>query len=174
MNINYNFLIIGDEKVGKSTFLNRMKYGSFIDEYIATINQSISELKFNTNKGPVTMSFIELNKQVSIVEVPKLFYPIDGVIILFDNTADINTILESVKMFHNYFNKYTNNIIVCGNKSDLVKHNTQWYYILRELVIDRLSCKYFDVSSKSNYNFDKPYLWLLKGLMGNNLEFINY
>lgn len=172
--MNYNFLMVGDENSGKSTLLNRMESGSFIMNHRATMNQSICELKFNTNRGIVTMNFIELNEQPNMSDVPASFYPIDGAVIVFDSTDNINVILESVKMWHRYMKEHTNNIIVCGNKSDLVKPTNEWYNAIRGLVIDRLSCNYVDVSAKSNYNFKKPYLWLLKGLLGNDVEFVEY
>lgn len=174
MNNNYNFLIVGDEKSGKTTLLNRIICGSFIEEHTPTMNQIIFKPKFNTNRGNVTMNFMELNEQPNMSEIPKSFYPIDGVIIVFDSTDDATIVSESVKMWHRDMKEHTNNIIVCGNKSDLIKNTNEWTNMVRGLVIDRLSCKYFDVSAKSNYNFDKPYLWLLKGLLGNDVEFVEY
>ena len=37
-----------------------------------------------------------------------------------------------------------------------------------------LSCRqYYDISAKSNYNFEKPFLWLARKLIGDpNLEFV--
>jgi GTP-binding nuclear protein Ran len=33
--------------------------------------------------------------------------------------------------------------------------------------------QYYDISAKSNYNFEKPFLWLARKLIGNpNLEFV--
>ncbi len=33
--------------------------------------------------------------------------------------------------------------------------------------------QYFEISAKSNYNFEKPFLWLARKLVGNNnLEFV--
>ena len=178
MNNNYNFLIVGDQKSGKSTLLNRIKSGSFVNDHTPTMNQSIVELKFNTNRGNVTMNFMELNEP-NMYDVPKSFYPIDGAILVFDSTNEANAVLESVKMWHRvlrvvYLNEHTNNISVCGNKSDLVKPTNEWSNMVRGLVIDRLLCKYFNVSAKSNYNFEKPYLWLLRGLLGNDVEFVEY
>ena len=34
-------------------------------------------------------------------------------------------------------------------------------------------CQYYDISAKSNYNFEKPFLWLARKLTGDsNLEFV--
>jgi GTP-binding nuclear protein Ran len=36
-----------------------------------------------------------------------------------------------------------------------------------------LQKKYYDISAKSNYNFEKPFLWLARKLAGDpNLEFV--
>lgn len=37
----------------------------------------------------------------------------------------------------------------------------------------RDSLQYYDISAKSNYNFEKPFLWLARKLLGDsNLEFV--
>lgn len=36
-----------------------------------------------------------------------------------------------------------------------------------------VSLQYYDISAKSNYNFEKPFLWLARKLTGeSNLEFV--
>ena len=36
-----------------------------------------------------------------------------------------------------------------------------------------ISFQYYDISAKSNYNFEKPFLWLARHLLGDaNLEFV--
>ncbi len=38
---------------------------------------------------------------------------------------------------------------------------------------DPISLQYYDISAKSNYNFEKPFLWLARKLLGDaNLEFV--
>ncbi len=41
------------------------------------------------------------------------------------------------------------------------------------LYIGNFSFQYYDISAKSNYNFEKPFLWLARKLVGDpNLEFV--
>jgi len=42
------------------------------------------------------------------------------------------------------------------------------------VTLDGLEClQYYDISAKSNYNFEKPFLWLARKLTGDpNLEFV--
>ena len=61
-------------------------------------------------------------------------------------------------------------IVLCGNKVDVkerkVKAKTITFHRKKNL-------QYYDISAKSNYNFEKPFLWLARKLVGNaNLEFV--
>lgn len=61
-------------------------------------------------------------------------------------------------------------IVLTGNKVDVkerkVKAKTITFHRKKNL-------QYYDISAKSNYNFEKPFLWLARKLVGNqNLEFV--
>ena len=55
-------------------------------------------------------------------------------------------------------------IVLCGNKVDIkerkVKAKTITFHRKKNL-------QYYDISAKSNYNFEKPFLWLARKLVGN-------
>jgi len=60
--------------------------------------------------------------------------------------------------------------VLCGNKVDVkerkVKAKTITFHRKKNL-------QYYDISAKSNYNFEKPFLWLARKLVGNqSLEFV--
>ena len=60
--------------------------------------------------------------------------------------------------------------MLCGNKVDVkdrkVKAKAITFHRKKNL-------QYFDISAKSNYNFEKPFLWLARKLVGNpTLEFV--
>jgi hypothetical protein len=61
-------------------------------------------------------------------------------------------------------------IVLCGNKVDVEDR------ILRAKSIKfhrKHNLKYYDISARSNLNFEKPFLWLARRLTGNdNLEFV--
>lgn len=61
-------------------------------------------------------------------------------------------------------------IVLCGNKVDVkerkVKAKTITFHRKKNL-------QYYDISAKSNYNFEKPFIWLARKLVGNpTLEFV--
>jgi len=61
-------------------------------------------------------------------------------------------------------------IVICGNKVDIkdrkVKPKTITFHRKKNL-------QYYDISARSNYNFEKPFLYLARKLVGNqSLSFI--
>ena len=91
-------------------------------------------------------------------------------IIMFDVTSRIT--YKNVPNWHRDLVRVCENIpiVLCGNKVDVkdrkVKAKAITFHRKKNL-------QYFDISAKSNYNFEKPFLWLARKLAGNqSLEFV--
>ena len=93
-------------------------------------------------------------------------YYINGMcgIIMFDVTSRIT--YKNVPNWHRDLVRVCENIpiVLCGNKVDVkerkVKAKTITFHRKKNL-------QYYDISAKSNYNFEKPFLWLARKLVGN-------
>ena len=61
-------------------------------------------------------------------------------------------------------------IVLCGNKVDVKERKVK----AKAITFHRKkNLQYYDISAKSNYNFEKPFLWLARKLVGNaQLEFV--
>ncbi|KAM5455304.1 GTP-binding nuclear protein gsp1/Ran [Microsporum audouinii] len=88
---------------------------------------------------------------------------------MFDVTSRIT--YKNVPSWHRDLVRVCENvpIVLCGNKVDVkerkVKAKTITFHRKKNL-------QYYDISAKSNYNFEKPFLWLARKLVGNQgLEF---
>jgi len=111
---------------------------------------------------------------------------------MFDVTSKIT--YKNVPNWHRDLERVCENIpiVLCGNKVDVkVRRVLLSDHFGREL-IQLLFCaqerkvktgavtfhrkknlQYFEISAKSNYNFERPFLWLARKLVGNaNLEFV--
>jgi len=91
-------------------------------------------------------------------------------IIMFDVTSKIT--YKNVPNWHRDLERVCENIpiVLCGNKVDVkdrkVKTGAVTFHRKKNL-------QYFEISAKSNYNFEKPFLWLARKLVGNpSLEFV--
>jgi GTP-binding nuclear protein Ran len=61
-------------------------------------------------------------------------------------------------------------IVLCGNKVDIKDRKVK----AKQITFHRKkNLQYYDISAKSNYNFEKPFLWLARKLVGDpNLAFV--
>jgi len=89
---------------------------------------------------------------------------------MFDVTSRIT--YKNVPNWHRDLERVCENIpiVLCGNKVDVkerkVKTGAVTFHRKKNL-------QYFEISAKSNYNFEKPFLWLARKLVGNpTLEFV--
>ena len=91
-------------------------------------------------------------------------------IVMFDVTSRIT--YKNVPNWHRDLTRVCEGvpIVLVGNKVEIkdrkVKAKAITFHRKKNL-------QYYDISAKSNYNFEKPFLWLAKKLSGdNNLHFV--
>merc|ERR1712100_808877 len=61
-------------------------------------------------------------------------------------------------------------IVLCGNKVDVKDRKVAPKQISFQR--KKANIQYYDISAKSNYNFEKPFLWITKKLTGDsNVQF---
>jgi GTP-binding nuclear protein Ran len=156
-------------------------------------------LGFTTNRGPITFNVWDTAGQEKFGGLRDGYY-IQGqcAIIMFDVTSRIT--YKNVPTWHKDLVRVCENIpiVLCGNKVDIKdrkvkakaitfhrKKNLQvikkiyfYNFIISNFRIQffkffKILIKYYDISAKSNYNFEKPFLWLARKLAGDpNLEFV--
>lgn len=97
-------------------------------------------------------------------------YPGQCAIIMFDVTSRVT--YKNVPNWHRDLVRVCENIpiVLCGNKVDIKDRKVK----AKSIVFHRKkNLQYYDISAKSNYNFEKPFLWLARKLIGDpNLEFV--
>ncbi len=167
----FKLLFIGDSGVGKTTFINRHRTGEFTVKFNSTAGSEIQYLTFNTNKGETAFYIWDTagqEKYDKIVE--KSCKDADGAVIMFDVTSKVS--YRNVKEWYDLLIKHCPNIpiVLCGNKVDCKDRKVHPSDISfhREHQL-----QYYDISAKSNYNFEKPFLYLIgKLLKDDNVNFI--
>ena len=156
----FKIALIGDGGVGKTTLMKRHLDGDFESRYIATYGVAVSTLIFNTNYGPVQLDVHDYAGQEKFVSLEKDFIQVDGSIVMFDVTSR-----RTFKNVKNWIDRISSDgpIVLCGNKTD-VKDRMVSTSIISSF-IQKNGLKYYDISAKSNYNFDKPFVYLCSQLM---------
>nr|XP_017252128.1 PREDICTED: GTP-binding nuclear protein Ran-3-like [Daucus carota subsp. sativus] len=91
-------------------------------------------------------------------------------IIMFDVTARLT--YKNVPTWHRDLCRVCENIpiVLCGNKVDVKNRQVK----AKQVTFHRKkNLQYYEISAKSNYNFEKPYLYLARKLAGDaNLHFV--
>lgn len=167
----FKLVLVGDGGVGKTTFVKRHISGEFEKKYIATLGVEVRPLDFHTNCGPIRFNTWDTAGQEKFGGLRDGYY-IGGQcgIIMFDVTSRIT--YKNVPNWHRDLVRVCDNIpiVLCGNKVDIkdrkVKDKAITFHRKKNL-------QYYNISAKSNYNFEKPFLWLARKLAGNaNLNFV--
>lgn len=166
----YKIVIVGDGAVGKSTYLKRHIEGDFNKEYRATIGVEVHPVKFLTNKGDITFNVWDIAGQEKFGGLRDGYYvDTQGAIVMFDvgNAMSFKKIFNWIRDVKRVAGEIP--IVVVGNKCDLVEHKVKMPQI--QSVVSKHGYTYYDLSAKSYYNFEKPFLYLARKLYNENVQF---
>ncbi|XP_028396504.1 GTP-binding nuclear protein Ran-like [Dendronephthya gigantea] len=166
----FKLVLCGDGATGKTTFVKRHKTGEFEKKYVATLGVEVHPLKFYTNRGVVQFNVWDTAGQEKFGGLRDGYYiGAHCAIILFDVTSRVT--YKNVPNWHRDLIRVCENIpiVMCGNKCDVKDRKVK----AKNITFHRKkNLQYYDISAKSNYNFEKPFLWLTRKLTGDpNLEF---
>jgi len=166
----FKLVLVGDGGVGKTTFVKRHITGEFEKKYVATLGVEVHPITFMTNRGPVQFNVWDTAGQEKFGGLRDGYY-IQGecAIIMFDVTSRVT--YKNAPNWHRDLIRVCDQIpiVLVGNKVDIkdrkVKAKSITFHRKKNL-------QYYDISAKSNYNFEKPFLYLARKLIGDpNLEF---
>jgi GTP-binding nuclear protein Ran len=167
----FKLVLVGDGGVGKTTFVKRHITGEFEKKYIATLGVEVHSLVFHTQRGRIRFNVWDTAGQEKFGGLRDGYY-IQGqcAIVMFDVTARVT--YKNVPNWHRDLVRVCENIpiVLCGNKVDIKDRKVK----AKSIVFHRKkNLQYYDLSAKSNYNIEKPFLWLARKLIGDpNLEFV--
>ncbi|XP_018834797.1 GTP-binding nuclear protein Ran1A-like [Juglans regia] len=168
---SFKLVIVGDGGTGKTTFVKRHLTGEFEKRYEPTIGVEVHPLDFFTNYGKIRFDCWDTAGQEKFGGLRDGYY-IHGqcAIIMFDVTARLT--YKNVPTWHRDLCRVCDNIpiVLCGNKVDVKTRQVK----AKQVTFHRKkNLQYYEISAKSNYNFEKPFLYLARKLAGNlDLHFV--
>ncbi|CAD8176169.1 unnamed protein product [Paramecium pentaurelia] len=157
-----NLIIIGDQKVGKSSILLRLSTNQFSDQYEPTIWTSVKK-KIDINNISINFNFTDICCQEHYYSIRKNSYiNKDFIIIVFD--------INQIASFHNvlqHWNQETcqlKNIkkIIIANKIDLRENDEQIEDYKLQVKESFKDCHFFSCSAKTGENIDDVFKEIAK------------
>lgn len=167
----FKLVLVGDGGTGKTTFIERHLLGDFRKKYVATLGVEVHPLEFDTNYGKVRFDVWDTAGQEKFGGLRDGYYVYaDCAIIMFDVTS--RRTYDDVLNWHKDLIRACENIpiVLVGNKVDVKDRRVK----AKQITFHRKAkLQYYDLSVKSNFNIEKPFLWLARQLLGKpDLNFI--
>lgn len=160
----FKLVLVGDGGVGKTTFVKRHLTGEFEKKYIATQGVEVNTITFFTNHGAIKFHMWDTAGQEKLGGLREGYYVgAHCAIIMFDVTSRIT--YKNVPKWYKDLTRICESvpIVLVGNKVDVKDRKVK----ARQITFHRKrNLQYYDISAKSNYQFEKPFLWLLRRLVG--------
>lgn len=161
----YKCMIVGDPYVGKTTYINRFVKGDFRKSYDATMGVEVHPLTFKMSEDKrIIFNCWNCagNERYKSLGVEGYKQTMDCAIIMYDMTAPSTFI--NIERWYNMLDK-EKPIIICGNKCDSNKScGIKELNNLIDLPIDINIIDHIQISAKSNYNYNLPFLKLARVL----------
>jgi len=160
----FKLVVVGDGGVGKTCFVKRHLSGEFERRYIATVGVEVHPMVFYTNLGPICFNVWDTAGQEKLSGLRDGYYiQANCAIIMFDVTSRIT--YKNVPKWYKDLVRVCDNIpiVLVGNKVDVKDRKVK----AKQIIFHRKKgLQYYDISAKSNYQFEKPFVWLLRKLSG--------
>ena len=159
----FKLVLVGDGGVGKTTFVKRHLTGEFEKRYIATLGVEVHPMPFTTSHGTIKFDVWDTAGQEKLGGLRDGYY-IGGHcgIIMFDVCSRIT--YSNVPKWYKDLVRVCENIpiVLVGNKVDVKDRKVK----AKQIIFHRKkNLQYYDISAKSNYQFEKPFVWLLRKLV---------
>jgi GTP-binding nuclear protein Ran len=147
-----NIAIVGDMAVGKTAYLTRHLTGDFVKSHVPNPGTQYT-IPVETNQGHVICQ---------VTEGLDDYQAVDGIMVMFDvtNKVSFNNSIELVQVLCVSYPDIP--IVWLGNKVDSRDRKVQWKDINKsKRTLPYSNLKYYDLSARSNYNFEKPFLRII-------------
>ena len=163
--LQFKFLVLGEQRIGKTCLIERYVNRSFNANYIATIGMDIRIKKLEINKTDINISITDTAGQERFRSITKMFYKgADGILVGFDLTEP-NT-LEQVNYWigqieANKTKDYPLSLVLFGNKCD-DKENIKVKEEDIKKMREKYKLEYFETSAKDGTNVQAIFEHLTK------------
>ena len=155
-------VLVGDGGVGKTTFVKRHQTGEFEKKYVPTMGVQVSQLRFQTTRGPIVFNIWDTAGQERFGGLREGYYlESQCAIIMFDVTSPAT--YKNVANWHRDLVRVCPGIpiVLVGNKIDVQDRKVP---AKRVTFHKKNNMRYFEVSAKSNYHYEYPFLVLARQL----------
>ncbi|CAL6041379.1 GTP-binding_nuclear protein RAN/TC4 [Hexamita inflata] len=156
----FKLIVVGDGCTGKTTFISRHQSGEFQRKYIPTIGVDVRLLPFYTSVGEVHFEVHDTAGQEKFGGLRDAHYINSNACFLFFDVTSRAT-YNNVESWYSDVDHICPDIpyILIGNKCDVQNREVRTQAVNWHR---KKGIKYVEMSAKSNYNYEVPFLLLCR------------
>ena len=169
MSRTFKVVVLGDSAVGKTSILNRLLRDEFLQEYVPTVEISISEREFAFSKYLLKLSFWDANRDVADEAFENYCGNAKAILTVFDicRPSSLAFAEEQCRRAMEMLG-YRPAAWLVGNKTDRSGRRVDAAYAEGRARL--LGLNYVETSAKTGENIEKLLKDVLKGLLKLRLE----
>jgi small GTP-binding protein len=162
----YDIIIIGNEKVGKSTILERYIKNIFNPERKPTYAVDFWEKDYEFNNKTYNIKLWDTAGQEKYAKLTKSYYKKAQGIVVTCSLDNKNSYYDLTDWLNSIKDNTSNDIdiVIIGNKSDLVDFRVVKTVELEELSLKK-GYKYFETSAKTGFNILEAFGYLIERII---------
>lgn len=169
-NTSLKVCLLGDGGVGKTTWVTRHLTGEFKTKYVPTIGVEVHPIPYYTNNGMVTLNMWDTAGQEKFGGLRDAYYICAHAFIVFFDVTSKLSFKNTAKWIADAKKANPKALIVLvGNKVDCKARDMK---VVPGSFIPPKDIPFFDISSKNNYNFEKPILAIVRHMLGEDTHFV--
>ena len=156
----FKILILGNQNVGKTSFIQRYCEDKFDENQLASIGVDLKTKSINRHKRNILLKIFDTAGQEKFHSISKNYFKSsDGIILLYDISC-----LKSFQAIKSWIDSIKEVVdldeigfILLGNKSDLPEENKEVSNLMKEDLEKELRIKIMETSVKDNINIEESF-----------------
>ena len=167
--ITFKILLLGDQNVGKTSFMLRYCDNGFDGETVCTVGVDSKIKTINKNNKEIKLKIYDTAGQERFRSIVKNYYKgADGILLLYDisNLSSFESITNWIKSLRDAINLDEISIFVIGNKCDVLQEERKVTEEMKRKLEEEIGMKIIETSAKNNINIEEAFDSLVNNLIG--------
>ncbi|EDR26980.1 small GTPase rabh, putative [Entamoeba dispar SAW760] len=161
--------LIGDVGVGKTALIQRFCFGTYTEDYDATIGIETCDKSVNLDGKMYQLQLWDTAGQEKYHSLVRLYFKdIKGVLLVFqiDRQESFDHCKDWLDLFYSSISSgFTPPVLLVGNKCDLVGSSTRVSKESIDRFVSENGLEYIETSSKENTNVQEAFSQLLRSII---------
>ena len=156
--IRYKLILFGDERVGKTSLVDRFVNDKFEKNYTSTLGYNIFEKRFPFGDYIVSLMIYDVGGQERFADLRKRYAEgANTAILVYDITNEQS--FNNIEKWAQELSRYIGSLpfIILGNKKDLVEERKIDVFMGDKKCLDTGAVTFLETSAKTGENVEKAF-----------------